>query len=45
VVDLIGAMKERDAAPILARLSETTARKVTGEIALRRSLTKLNETK
>lgn len=45
VVDLIGAMKERDAAPILARLSETTARKVTGEIALRRSLTKLNDTK
>lgn len=45
VVDLIGAMRERDAAPILARLSEGTARKVTGEIALRRSLTKLNSAK
>ncbi|WP_119461166.1 magnesium transporter MgtE N-terminal domain-containing protein [Rhodospirillaceae bacterium SYSU D60014] len=41
VVDIIGTMKERDAAPILARLSEATARKVTGELALRRSLTKL----
>src|SRR3546814_17967406 len=41
VVDIIGTMKERDAAPVLARLSEATARKVTGDLALRRSLTKL----
>lgn len=41
VVDLLGTMKERDAAPILARLSEKTARQVTGDLALRRSLKKL----
>lgn len=42
VVKVIGAMKDREAAPILAKFSKAAAHKVTGDIAESHSLKKLD---